>query len=114
MQIPAFYLTKASTKFEDATCNGLRGVAFTRKFIILPLTLALGRGQTRDVAQYPLHYMSYAPESLKKLFPTVLEEMHLQDIFDLTLTLVEGNIKIAHLHYMTYVPAQFESVTANG
>ena len=55
------YLAKASTKFEVARCNGLRGDAFTRKFIILPLTLALGRGQTRDVAQYPLQYMSYAP-----------------------------------------------------
>ena len=40
--------------------------------------------------------------------------MHLQDIFDLTLTQGEGNIKHVHLHYMTYVPAQFESVTANG
>ena len=32
-------------------------------------------------------------QSLKKLFPTVLGEMHLQDIFDLKLTKGEGNIK---------------------
>ena len=60
-QIPAFYLTKASAKFEDATSNGLGGDAFTRKYIISPLTLILGQGQTRKVAQYPLYHMTYAP-----------------------------------------------------
>ena len=38
-------------KFEVATCNGLRG-----------------RGQTRDVAQYPLQYMSYAPAKFEVAF----------------------------------------------
>ena len=32
---------------------------FTRKYIIKPLTL--NQGQTRTVAQYPLHHMTYAP-----------------------------------------------------
>ena len=45
-QIPAFYLIKASAKFEVATCNGLEGDAFTRKYIISPLTLTLGQGHT--------------------------------------------------------------------
>ena len=35
-QIPAFYLTKASAKFEIATSNYLGGDAFTRKYIISP------------------------------------------------------------------------------
>ena len=63
-QIPAFYLTKllkASAKLEVAISNGLGGDAFTRKYIISPLTLMLGQGQTRNVAQYPLHHMPYAP-----------------------------------------------------
>ena len=30
-------------------------------YIISLLTLTLGQGQTRNVAQYPLHHMTYAP-----------------------------------------------------
>ena len=60
-QIPAFYLTKASAKFEAATSNGLGGDAFKRKYIISPLTLTLGQGQTQNVAQYPLNHMTYVP-----------------------------------------------------
>ena len=57
-----FFLTKASAKFEDATSNCLHvgGDAFTRKYIISPLTLILGHGQTQKVAQYPLYHMTYA------------------------------------------------------
>ena len=60
-QIPALDLTKASAKFEIATFKGLGGDAFTRKYIIslLTLTLTLGQGQTQNVAQYPLHHMTY-------------------------------------------------------
>ena len=32
-----------------------------RKYIISPLTVALGQGQTRNFAQYPQHHMTYAP-----------------------------------------------------
>ena len=65
MQIPAFYLTKASAKFEDATSNSLGGDAFTRKYIILALILTLGQGHARNVAQYPLHHMTYLPAKLE-------------------------------------------------
>ena len=41
--------------------NGLGGDAFTRKFIISPLTLTLGQGHIRNVAQYLLHHKTYAP-----------------------------------------------------
>ena len=47
--------------FEIATSNRLGGDAFTRKYIISLLTLTLGHGQTRNLAQYPLHHMTYAP-----------------------------------------------------
>ena len=49
--IPAFELTKASAK-----SNRLGGDAFTKKYIISLLTLTIGHGQTRNVAQYPLHH----------------------------------------------------------
>ena len=39
----------------------LGGDAFTRKYIISPLTLMLVQGQTWNVAHYPLHHMTYAP-----------------------------------------------------
>ena len=60
-QILAFYLTKAFAKFEFSTSKGLGGDAFTRKYIISSLTLTLGQGHIRNVAQYPLHHMTYAP-----------------------------------------------------
>ena len=48
-------------KCEVATSNGLGGDTFTRKCIISLLTLTFGQGQTRNVAQYPLHHMTFAP-----------------------------------------------------
>ena len=41
--------------------NRLGGDAFTRKYIISLLTLTLGYRQTRNLAQYPLHHMTYTP-----------------------------------------------------
>ena len=61
LQIPAFDPTKVSAKFEVATSNSLGGDAFTRKYIISLLILTLGQGQTRNIAQYSLHHMTYAP-----------------------------------------------------
>ena len=77
-QIPAFELTKASAKFEVATSNRLGGDALTRNYIISLLTLTLGQGQAINVAQYPLHHRPMHLQSLKLLYPTVQEEMHLQ------------------------------------
>ena len=34
-------------------------------YIISPLTLNLGQGQTRNVAQYPLNHMTYAPSKFE-------------------------------------------------
>ena len=38
--------------------------------------------------------------------------MHLQEIFDLTLT--QGNMKHCPLNHVNYVPAKFEVDAANG
>ena len=43
---PSYYLTKATAKFAVATSNGLGGDAFTRKFIISPLSLIDLRSRT--------------------------------------------------------------------
>ena len=42
--------------------------------------------------------------------------MHLQEIFDLTLTLTQGQGHIKHcdIHHVSYEPAKFEVATANG
>ena len=40
--------------------------------------------------------------------------MHLQEIFDLTLTQSQGHMKYYPLHHVPFVPAKFEVATANG
>ena len=40
--------------------------------------------------------------------------MHLQEIFDLTLTLGQGHTKHCPLHHVPYVPTKFEVATVNG
>ena len=39
--------------------------------------------------------------------------MHLQEIFDWTLTKGQGHMKHCPLHHVTYVPAKFEVATSN-
>ena len=53
-------------------------------------------------------------QSLKLHSPRVKQEIHLQEIFDLTLTQCQGHMKHCPLHHVTYVPAQFEVAMANG
>ena len=66
-QYPLHHVTYAHVKFEVATYNGLGGDALTRKY-------------TQNVAQYPLHYLTYTHmHSLKLLYPTVWEKMHIQE-----------------------------------
>ena len=60
-------LTTASAKFEIAMSNGLGGDAFTIKYIISPLNLTLGQGQTQNVAQFPLHYIPMHLQKCTKL-----------------------------------------------
>ena len=57
-QYPLNHVTFAHVKFEVATSNGLGGDTFTRKYIII--TLTLGAKVTQNVAKYPLHHVTYA------------------------------------------------------
>ena len=68
--------------------------------------MTFGQGQTQSIAKYPLHHMTYAPAKFE------VDIMHLQEIFDLTLT--QRHMKHCPLHHVTYVPAKFEIATANG
>ena len=58
--------------------------------------------------------MTHAPAKMKLLCPTVKEEIHIQEIFDLTLTKGQCHMKHCPLRHVTYVPAKFEVATANG
>ena len=78
-------MTYAQAKFEVATSKTLWGEAFSRKYIIWPLTLTLGSRShetspsTLDII-WPMHR-----QNLKLLLRKVYEEMHLQEntLFDL-------------------------------
>ena len=72
------------------------------------MTLTLGQGHTQNIAQYPLHHMTYASAKLEVATSNSLEEMHLQEIFDLNLSLGQGHMKHCPLHHEIYVPAKFE------
>ena len=76
----------------------------------------LDLGVIRNVAQYPLHHMTYAPAKLKLLRPTV-QEMHYKKIHYLTFDLgVKVIQNVAHypLHHMTYAAAKFEVAIYKG
>ena len=81
------------------------------EYIISPLTLALGQGQTRNVAQYPQHHMTYAPAKFVVAISNGLAGNALTWIilFDL-----EGHIKHCPLHHVTFVPAKFDVAKVNG
>ena len=51
-------MTISAAKFEVATSKGLGGDAFTSK--IQYLTFDLDLGVTQNVAQYPLHHVTYS------------------------------------------------------
>ena len=56
-------------------------------------------------------------QSLKLLYPTVKEKMHLQEntLFDLDLGVkVTGNVVQYPLHHVTYAPTNFEVATSKG
>ena len=59
---------------------------YTRKYIISPLTVILGQGQTRNIAQYPLHHMTYAPAKFEVAMFNSLGGNAFTRVFDLTLT----------------------------
>ena len=59
-QYPIHHLTYSDTKFKLAMSNGLRGAAFTRKYIIC-MTFDFGIKVIPNNAQYPLrHHVTYS------------------------------------------------------
>ena len=84
-QYPLHHVTYPATKFEVARSNRFGGDAFTRKYIIWPLTLTLG-SRSHKIFPRNLYIMwPFQLQSLKLLRQKVEEEMHLQEnsIFDL-------------------------------
>ena len=111
---PSFELTKASAKLEVAISNQLGGDAFTRKYIISPLTLTLGQGQTQNINQYPLHHLTYAPAKFEAAMSNGFGENAFTRNICFELDLCQGHMKHCPLHHVTYVPAKFEVAAANG
>ena len=58
--------------------------------------------------------MTYAHAKFEAAMSNGLGVLHLQEIFDLTLTQGQGHIKPCPLHYVTYVPAKLEFAAAYG
>ena len=82
---------------------------FTRKYIISPLTLTLGQGQTQNVAHNPLHHMVYVPAKFEVAMSNSLGgNAFTRNIW------FDHYIKHCPLHYVTYVPAKFEVARDNG
>ena len=81
------------------------GDALTRKYIISLLTLTLDQGQTRIVAQYPLHHMTYAPAKFKAAMLNVLGGNAFTG--NSSFEFGQGHMKHCPLHHVTYVPAKF-------
>ena len=77
-QYPLHHVTYTRAKFEVATSKSLWGDAFTRKYIIRPLTLTLG-SRSHEMSPSTLYIMwSMHLQSFKLLRPTVLEKIQLQ------------------------------------
>ena len=78
------------------------------------MTLTLGHGQTRNVAQYPLHNMTYAPAKFEAAMSNGLGGNAFTRNIWFDLDQGQGHMKHCPLHHVTYVPAKFEVATANG
>ena len=80
------------------------------------LTLTLGVKVTQNVAQYPLHHMTYSATKFEVATSNSLGEMHLQEntLFDLDLVKVTQNVAQYPLHHVTYSALKFENAMSNG
>ena len=76
-QHPLHHVTYAPAKFEVAACNSLRGDAFTRKYIILPLTLTLGARPHKTLPSTLFIMRSMHLQSLKLLGRMVKEKVYI-------------------------------------
>ena len=94
--------------------NRLGGDAFTRNYIISLLTLTLGHGQTRNVAQYPLHNMTYAPAKFEAAMSNGLGGAAFTRNIWFYIYQGQGRMKHCPLNHVTYGPAKFDVAMANG
>ena len=112
-------MTYAPTEFEVTTSKALGGEAFTRKFLIWPLTLTLG---TRSHEMLPCTLYIMWPiqlQSLKLLRLALKEVIHLQEntLFDLWPwpgVKVTQNVAQYPQHHVTYSATKFEVATSKG
>ena len=96
-----------------------KGDAFTRK--IQYLTFDLGVKVARNIAQYPLYHVTYAPAKLELAASNSLggDALAAKKAHDLTFDLglgfnVTRNVAQYPLYNVTYVPEKFEIATPNG
>ena len=80
--------------------------------------LDLGVKVTRNVAQYPLHHVTYSPTKFEVATSNSLERFNYKKIqyltFDLDLGVkVTRNVAQFPLHHVTYSPTKFEVATSN-
>ena len=79
--------------------------------------LDLGVKVARNVAQCPLHYVTYAPTEFEVTASKGLgkDAVQKKTIFDLDLRIkVTRNVAQYPLHYVTYLTTKFEVATSNG
>ena len=79
----------------------------------------LGQGQTRNVAQYPLNHMTYAPAKFEDAMSNGLggkafykKTQYLTYDLDLGVKVMQ-NVSQYPLHHVTYPATKFEVVTSN-
>ena len=76
--------------------------------------MTLGYGQTRIVAQYPLHNMTYVPAKFEAAMSNGLGWNAFTRNIWLDLDQGQGHMEHWPLHHVTYVLAKFEAAVANG
>ena len=69
-----------------------------RKYPVFTCDLYLGVKVTQNVAQYPLHHITYKPAKLEVATSLVKEEMHLQENTLYNLDLGVAVLRVAVLH----------------
>ena len=77
----------------------------------------LGVKVTLNVAQYPLHHVTYSATKFEVVMLKVKQEMHLQEnsIFDLDLGVKDTqNVARYPLHHVTYSATKFEVAKSKG
>ena len=101
-------MTFAPAKFEVAMSNSLGEDAFTRKYIFdLDLQVKI----TLNVAQCPLHHVTYAPTEFEVTRRSIFKKIQYLT-FDLGVKVTQ-NVAQYPLHHVTYPATKFEVARSN-